>query len=278
MPALPRPTQSPLPAFVSELTSVERASMSSVVFAASVAADSSLTLSPESVGSRLRRVAKAQENVRVSPGSHTTGAIEESPGSLTQAPGAPIGDYADMDLDAFMCTPQPPQIPLFDSAASPISWSPATPAQPQFQPKQEPSRVPPPLPASLPAHFRASATWITPEQRYSGYTENLLLNATLFETIRRQPSPVDGYESEGNRYSTPVAVAAAVTPRLPVPAMVPDDSGGVYIPTWRRAADDARQQYQMPLWAASEFGSQSGVLCEAAELNFDLYETLHRRR
>ncbi|KAJ2637531.1 hypothetical protein GGF44_002935, partial [Coemansia sp. RSA 1694] len=299
--AEPPPQQPGVPAaFVSELTTVERASMDSLVFAASVAADSSLTLSPESVGSRLRRVAKAQENVRASPESHSTGALEASPASLlgqtpvfphndSQPGGAPqqqqqavLYDYADMDLlDAYMRTPRPPppQIPLFACAASPISWSPAQPQQPVFpaataqqQPQPQPARTPPPLPPSLPAHFRASATWITPEQRYSGYTENILLNATLFETIRRQPSPVGGYGYESDGHSSlgdsPRAPAA---PQLMLPALSPstaaektrappppsDDDTGVYIPTWRRA-DDARVQYPMPLWAASEFGSQSG--------------------
>ncbi|KAJ2909054.1 hypothetical protein GGI21_002266 [Coemansia aciculifera] len=290
MPALPRRAveadQQPL-MIVSEFTSIERASMNSVVFAASVAADSSLTLSPESVGSRLRRVAKAQENVRASPGSHSTGAFEGSPASVDKTPEVPaVYDYADMDLDAYMRTPQPPQIPLF--AASPMSWSPVrnvTPTQTRAPPQQQMQPPPIPLPSTLPAHFRASATWITPEQRYSGYTENILLNATLFETIRRQPSPVDWFENEGRELlSDDCSPRAAISSRMPVPSMVErkpadDDASGVYIPTWRRADDDAsRVQYQMPLWAGSEFGSQSGVLCEAAELNFDLYETLHRRR
>ncbi|KAJ2039604.1 hypothetical protein GGI08_004887 [Coemansia sp. S2] len=310
MPALPRrhnqptePRQPDVPAvFVSELTSLERVSMNSIVFAASVAANSSLTLSPESVGSRLRRVPKAQENVRLSPGSHSTDAFEESPISLSQTPVFPhndsqagwqqqqqptsaLYDYADMDLDTYMRTPRPPQIPLFASAASPMSWSPQQlPAQQILQPKHASVRAPPPLPPSLPAHFRASATWITPEQRYSGYTENILLNATLFETIRRRSSPVDSCESDQHSLTdSPLIPRTPAAPRPPVPNMAEvksslpaDDDTGVYIPTWRRT-EDARAQYQMPLWAGSEFGSQSGVLCEAAELNFDLYETLHRR-
>ncbi|KAJ2057707.1 hypothetical protein GGI17_005500 [Coemansia sp. S146] len=299
-PAEPRQPDVP-PVFISEFTSIERASMNSVVFAASVAADSSLTLSPESVGSRLRRVPKAQENVRLSPGSHSTGAFEESPISLSQTPVFPhndsqavlqqqsqqptsaLYDYADMDLDSYMRTPRPPQIPLFASAASPISWSPQQPQQ-QLQSKHISVRAPPPLPPSLPAHFRASATWITPEQRYSGYTENILLNATLFETIRRRSSPVDSCESDQHSLNDSLLIPRTpAAPRPPVPDMTEekpslptDDDAGVYIPTWRRT-EDARVQYQMPLWAGSEFGSQSGVLCEAAELNFDLYETLHRR-
>ncbi|KAJ2880475.1 hypothetical protein H4R27_004701 [Coemansia aciculifera] len=301
-PAEPRQPDVP-PVFVSEFTSIERASMNSVVFAASVAANSSLTLSPESVGSRLRRVPKAQENVRLSPGSHSTGAFEESPISLSQTPVFPhndsqavlqqqsqqptsaLYDYADMDLDTYMRTPRPPQIPLFASAASPISWSPQPlPAQQHLQSKHTSIRAPPPLPPSLPAHFRASATWITPEQRYSGYTENILLNATLFETIRRRSSPVDSCESDQHSLNDSLLIPRTpAAPRPPVPNMTEekpslptDDDAGVYIPTWRRT-EDARAQYQMPLWAGSEFGSQSGVLCEAAELNFDLYETLHRR-
>ncbi|KAJ1820631.1 hypothetical protein LPJ60_003098 [Coemansia sp. RSA 2675] len=304
MPALPRhrpaePRQPDIPAVVvSSLTTLERVSMNSLVFAASVAANSSLTLSSESVGSRLRRVAKAQENVRLSPGSHSTGAFEESPMSLDQTPVFPhndsqtalqqrstsaLYDYADMDLDAYMRTPQPPQIPLFASAASPMSWSPQPPPS-QQQAKHASVRAPPPLPPSLPAHFRATATWITPEQRYSGYTENIMLNATLFETIRRKSSPVGSCESDQHSFNdSPPAPRAPAAPRPSVPSMVEekppiatDDDSGVYIPTWRRT-DDARAQHQMPLWAGSEFGSQSGVLCEAAELNFDLYETLHRR-
>ncbi|KAJ2802288.1 hypothetical protein H4S07_004730, partial [Coemansia furcata] len=135
MPVLPRRSHQPaeprLPdvpaAFVSELTNIERASINSLVFAASVAANSSLTLSPESVGSRLRRVPKAQENVRLSPGSPSTGVFGESPTSLSHTPVFPhndsqvglqqptsaLYDYADMDLDAYMHTPQLPQIPLF---------------------------------------------------------------------------------------------------------------------------------------------------------------------
>ncbi|KAJ2494039.1 hypothetical protein IWW37_000117 [Coemansia sp. RSA 2050] len=312
MPALPRhkpaeePQQPDIPAaFVSSLTSIERVSMNSLVFAASVAANSSLTLSPESVGSRLRRVPKAQENVRPSPGSHSAGAFEGSPTSLDHTPVFPHNDsqavlqqqqqqrstsafydYADMDLDAYMRTPQPPQIPLFASAAaSPMSWSPQPPPPQQHsQAKHASVRAPPPLPLSLPAHFRATATWITPEQRYSGYTENIMLNATLFETIRRKSSPAGSCESDQHGFNdNPPIPRAPAAPRPSVPSMVEekpplatDDDSGVYIPTWRRT-DDARAQYQMPLWAGSEFGSQSGVLCEAAELNFDLYETLHRR-
>ncbi|KAJ2408786.1 hypothetical protein GGF41_006641, partial [Coemansia sp. RSA 2531] len=120
--------------------------------------------------------------------------------------------------------------------------------------------------------------------RYSGYTENILLNATLFETIRRRSSPVDSCESDQHSLTdSPLIPRTPAAPRPPVPNMAEvkpsppaDDDTGVYIPTWRRN-EDARAQYQMPLWAGSEFGSQSGVLCEAAELNFDLYETLHRR-
>ncbi|KAJ2805677.1 hypothetical protein H4R20_001989, partial [Coemansia guatemalensis] len=48
---------------LSERTSVEPGSIDSVVIAASIAADSAQTLSPESVGSRLRRVPKAQEHL-----------------------------------------------------------------------------------------------------------------------------------------------------------------------------------------------------------------------
>ncbi|KAJ1647188.1 hypothetical protein LPJ64_001373 [Coemansia asiatica] len=243
------------PPLLSELTHVGHASVDSVVMAATVAADSTVSLSPESVGSRLRRVPKAQENLTLSNSK-----VDYSSGSQT----------ADNEQDS-------PQA----SSAFYIN-------------------TPPPVPPSLPLPFRASATWITPEQRYSGYTENMLLNATLFETIRRKPSPSNDEDSEYSfsegLFSPPLPTAQ----RLPVPQMasvtakVPslstnkssiqtgaredeENAHGVYIPTWRRpeAADPGRQ---MPLWAGAEYGSQSGVLCEAAELNFDLYETLHKRR
>ncbi|KAJ2467598.1 hypothetical protein GGI02_003983, partial [Coemansia sp. RSA 2322] len=298
--AAPLLSAPPPAALVSELTSIKPGSINSVVLAASVAADSTLTLSPESVGSRLRRVPKAQENVRQqSPGSN---AAAEAPETLSdyfgqpalastrqveqQPPACPLYDYVSMDLDTYMHTPRPLQLPQFVPAASPMSWSgQRSSAHSSCQPGQQPTPAwtPPPVPPSMPAHFRASATWITPEQRYSGYTENILLSATLFETIRRKSSPVDGYESDRNSLDdSPIQPRPSVAPRAPMPRMAEErpaaggDDCGVYIPTWRRS-DEARPQHPMPLWAGAEFGSQSGVLCEAAELNFDLYETLHRR-
>ncbi|KAJ1900055.1 hypothetical protein LPJ81_004020, partial [Coemansia sp. IMI 209127] len=64
-PASSGTADSPTPLFMSQLTKVstEKGSVNSVVLAASVAADSGLSLSPQSVGSRLRRVPKIPGNL-----------------------------------------------------------------------------------------------------------------------------------------------------------------------------------------------------------------------
>ncbi|KAJ2232169.1 hypothetical protein IWW45_005171, partial [Coemansia sp. RSA 485] len=315
------------PPLLSELTHVGHASMDSVVMAATVAADSTVSLSPESVGSRLRRVPKAHENLAFttnnehSNGSQTTNNdspqptdtpvyTSQGPSETVQHQASALYDYASYELDSYMQTPKQIQAASFVSSSSPISWQqPAAAPGLQYTGARYSSRsssafyssTPPPVPPSLPLQFRASATWITPEQRYSGYTENMLLNATLFETIRRKPSPSndddDSEYSIDDLFSSSMQTALQRPPVLQVPvadnkasmlvvdkpsthnrANDDDYAQGVYIPTWRRSDAPDTTHRQMPLWAGAEYGSQSGVLCEAAELNFDLYETLHKRR
>ncbi|KAI8322539.1 hypothetical protein GQ54DRAFT_297336 [Martensiomyces pterosporus] len=289
-----------LPLIVSEFTNIEPAAMDDVVLAASVAADSALSLSPESVGSRLRRVPKAHTNLaqEVSPGrpgGDGQGREASSPplsqSVFSSSPASPqhqasaLYAYAEMELDSYKRSPAHPPAASFMSG-SPISLQPPRPrARP---PSSFPAdSAPPPVPPPAPAEFRATATWITPEQRFSGFAENLVLNAALFETIRRDPCSSDSDENSSG-LNKPNACSprppAAAGQRLPVPQPLAqqsrqpmDDDQGVYIPTWRKP-DSARQQMEVPLWADPEFGSQSGVLCEVAELSFDLYETLHRRR
>ncbi|KAJ2455441.1 hypothetical protein EV183_000773 [Coemansia sp. RSA 2336] len=213
MPVLNASSSGPTGPMLSELTSVEPGSVDSLVLAASAAADSSQTLSPQLLGSRLRRVPQA--------------------------------------LSPQICPASPDREPTRDSVHS---------IAPQAEPK---------LP---PAPFKASATWITPSQRYSGFAENLLLNATLFETIRR--SSVDEVSE------LPFSSAPSTAQRMPIPQSVisqsndDDDDDGVYIPTWRKPSGS-----NLPPSISDEdkYESQSGVLNEAAELNFYLYETLHRR-
>ncbi|KAJ2787699.1 hypothetical protein GGI15_000522 [Coemansia interrupta] len=292
MPALGGRTSAGSGPMLSERTCVGRASHDSVVAVAALAADSDESLSPQSVGSRLRRVPKAHEPLSAVPPEseylpeslvHLARLRPADSADMSEALGAPLlYDYAG---DSHLLR-TPVQVRhdaySFASTGSPVSW-----------------QQPPPLPPALPASFRASSTWITPGQRHSGYAENMLLSATLFETIRRKPSPEAASEEEeedlysildlddsslvGCESRTPSAaqdlqgtpgVASTLAP-TPVVVQKRDEDAGVYIPTWRRAEAGARKT---PLWAADEFGSQSGVLCEAAELNFDLYETLHRRR
>ncbi|KAJ2848910.1 hypothetical protein IWW36_003000 [Coemansia brasiliensis] len=216
MPVLNPNSIDPSGPMLSELTSVEPGSVDSLVLAASAAADSSQTLSPQLLGSRLRRIPQAL------------------------SPPAP-------------CPASPDHEPARD--ADPSHHSKASPHD--LEPKQPP-----------PAEFRASATWITPSQRYSGFAENLLLNATLFETIRR--SSID----EGSEL--PFSSTPSAGQRMPIPqSVIPhsDDDDGVYIPTWRKPSGS---NLPPSICDEEQYGSQSGVLCEAAELNFYLYETLRR--
>ncbi|KAJ2547891.1 hypothetical protein EV175_005040, partial [Coemansia sp. RSA 1933] len=332
MPSLPQVCYSPgspeadTPAalFMSELTKVstEKGSVSSVVLAASVAAASGLSLSPQSVGSRLRRIPKVPGNLNAdllsiggSPEAATAEHLELLSPSLEQRVFMPptsiapedidrlqtyagqVYDYTAVNFDTCMQTPPPRQSHAmsFASSSSPISWqSPIRPAGDQRRhrhvpsiicPKQQPEAPPP-----LPLQFRASATWITPEQRHSGYAENILLSATLFETIRRKSTPSEGDDSDDDYRSSMHIAHTYAGQRNPVP-MIPatpctpndddnddDDSAGVYIPTWRRPNTAIRNLAASPWDDFLQYGSQSGILCEAAELNFDLYETLHRRR
>ncbi|KAJ2162588.1 hypothetical protein GGF46_000591 [Coemansia sp. RSA 552] len=277
---------------LSELTTVGPASINSVVVAASVAADSALTLSPESVGSRLRRVPKAREQLGLSTSAYD--------GPIPRPHKPHNGASSGSDRPAFIHsmyesgTASPhPQAPSPVSSGSPLSWQPPERLCAQLPSTLRTPPQPPAVPLPLPPAFRASATWITPGQRYSGYTENMLLNATLFETIRRR-APSDGEDSDGSVVEYPIHPRSGVSgQRLPIQGTLPgsaagsnaattadnanddDDSAGVYIPTWRRPTTARQPQ---PLWADAQYGSQSGLLCEAAELNFDLYETLHRRR
>ncbi|KAJ1736067.1 hypothetical protein LPJ61_000210 [Coemansia biformis] len=244
-PAAPTGTSGSDP-LLSELTSVGPGSVDSVVVAASVAADSTRTLSPESVGSRLRRVPKARGNL-----APRTWVVESSSSCRRRSRDPPgIGPRVQS---------------MHGSAAgnSPVRRAP-------------PPRVPPPPPPPpLPAAFRASATWITPSQRNSGYAEDLLLNATLFETIRTPLSDDEDDDSSScdHVYSSDVTAH----PADEAPAEADSDSVGVYIPTWRKP-QTARPQTR-PLWTdVDEHESQTAFLCEAAGLTFDLYETLHRRR
>ncbi|KAJ2848568.1 hypothetical protein GGI22_005707 [Coemansia erecta] len=313
---------SPTPLFMSELTKVstEKGSVNSLVLAASVAADSGLSLSPQSVGSRLRRVPKIPGNLNAdvasigSPEAVTSDRLGLSPPSLGQSvflhhtstaqddieplPQAFAGhvyDYSAIDFDVYMQTPplRPSHAMSFASSSSPISWqSPVRPAGQRghrnvhsiISPKQQPEAPPP-----RPLQFRATATWITPEQRHSGYAENILLSATLFETIRRRPTPSDGDDSDDDEgryhHNAPQIPHVYTGHRHPMPeipktplAAEDDDSVGVYIPTWRRPETALRKYVPSPWDDIVHYGSQSGILCEAAELNFDLYETLHKRR
>ncbi|KAJ2793748.1 hypothetical protein H4R20_006448 [Coemansia guatemalensis] len=142
-------------------------------------------------------------------------------------------------------------------------------------------QTPPPLPPP----FRASATWITPGQRHSGYAEDMLLSATLFETIRRKAPSDDDDDSDdcysGAQEHLPVSHYHQPPQRPPLQRIVERlppaaDDNGVYIPSWRTPA--AARQHTLPLWADEQCElQQSGILSEAAALNFDLYETLHRR-
>ncbi|KAJ2380569.1 hypothetical protein H4S02_006617 [Coemansia sp. RSA 2611] len=227
MPGEPRvPSE---PQMLSELTSVGTASVDSLVIAASAAADSTLTLSPASVGSRLRRVPKALgPSSAISPISPTSPSSAISPSKAISPSNATSG-----------ISPS--------KAISPSMYE------------------PPELSPTSPPEFRASATWMTPAQRHSGYAENLVLSAALFETIRRRASDDD----------SDAAPPAPARPPIPgaVLAAADDSDAGVYIPTWRRPPSTRPPP---PLWADALYGPQSGVLCEAAELSFDLYETLRR--
>ncbi|KAJ2725198.1 hypothetical protein GGI07_001460 [Coemansia sp. Benny D115] len=325
--------QSITPPLLSELTRVGQASADSVVIVATVAADSTVSLSPESVGSRLRRVPKAQENLgaRVqspdvfesstpvaspdedytqlfdSPTFAQSRAVEE------QQPTLALYDYANYDLDTYMQTPPRIQAASFASSSSPISWQqPPPPPPPQFVYSQTPAGkgsvfgAPAPTSSAFQPQLRDSTGWAAPEQQaYSGYTEDLMLNATLFETIRHKSSPSDDEDDSDSSLSanplapprhlatsrppmpylmdSSTAATTTVTDSVPggqLPTTPRDDDVneyGLYIPTWRRPEAASREQ-PMPLWTSAEFGSQSGVLCEAAELNFNLYETLRKKR
>ncbi|KAJ2342016.1 hypothetical protein GGF43_006033, partial [Coemansia sp. RSA 2618] len=118
---------------LSELTSVEPGSVDSVVLAASVAADSAATLSPESVGSRLRRVPKGRE-----PLSPQLDAIDlNSPNPQPQntfydlpAPGQRAAMVHSM-YESRQATPPPPHQlhqhvspDMSDMSGSPVSWQP----------------------------------------------------------------------------------------------------------------------------------------------------------
>ncbi|KAJ2778795.1 hypothetical protein H4R18_004391 [Coemansia javaensis] len=254
MPALP-PEEPAAASFspdplLSELTSVGPGSVDSVVVAAAAAADSAHTLSPESVGSRLRRVPKARD-----PLATRTWAV-----------------------DGARASPRPPP------GHAPRAHSMAAPAHKRLAP-------PPPLPTPPPTAFRASATWITPSQRNSGYAEDLLLNATLFETIRRRPFSEDEDSSSASiaAYAyAPSSIGGLPTPAAPAAnsnviasgaSVNGDDENdtGVYIPTWRRPP--TTRPRASPLWAGAEdLEPQAALISEAAGLSFDLYETLHRRR
>ncbi|KAJ2130994.1 hypothetical protein GGH19_000202 [Coemansia sp. RSA 1807] len=266
---------------LSELTRVGPGSMDSVVIAASAAADSAATLSPESVGSRLRRVPKGRE-----PLSPTLDGLDISQpfeGLDIGQPELLPSELRALAVHSMYETRQTSPLhqdlsdmsEMSEMSGSPVSWQPASRVWAGRMPATTPVEQPPPPP--LPAAFRASATWITPGQRYSGYTENLLLNATLFETIRRT-SPDSDNECTGVDFSV-LPQHPPPGQRLPIPELSThptDDDAGVYIPTWRRPAGSGVPS--LPLWADAQYGEQSGLLSEAAELNFDLYETLHRRR
>ncbi|KAJ2552197.1 hypothetical protein IWW35_002442 [Coemansia sp. RSA 1878] len=266
---------------LSELTRVGPGSMDSVVIAASAAADSAATLSPESVGSRLRRVPKGRE-----PLSPTLDGLDISQpfeGLDIGQPELLPSELRALAVHSMYETRQTSPLhqdlsdmsEMSEMSGSPVSWQPASRVWAGRMPATTPVEQQPPPP--LPAAFRASATWITPGQRYSGYTENLLLNATLFETIRRT-SPDSDNECTGVDFSV-LPQHPPPGQRLPIPELSThptDDDAGVYIPTWRRPAGSGVPS--LPLWADAQYGEQSGLLSEAAELNFDLYETLHRRR
>ncbi|KAJ2708909.1 hypothetical protein H4R19_004511, partial [Coemansia spiralis] len=257
MPVLPPAAPAAAPAsdpLRSELTRVEPGSLDSLVVAVSVAADSTCTLSPESVGSRLRRVPKARDNL-----APRTWAVD---GSSSNSSRLRVHELRE---------PGPRARSMHVPVSPAVSRSP-----------------PPPLPPPLPAAFRASATWITPSQRNSGYAEDLLLNATLFETIRSPLSDDDDDYGDhiGRRRRRSNSLAAYAYPGRAEPRVSDapiadddDDDGadavGVYIPTWRKP-HTARPRVQ-PLWTG-DHEPQSAHLCEAAGLTFDLYETLHRRR
>ncbi|KAJ2797578.1 hypothetical protein H4R21_004264 [Coemansia helicoidea] len=267
MPALPPAAPAAPPAFdplLSELTRVELASLDSLVVAASLAADSTQTLNPESVGSRLRRVPKARDNLAT-----RTWVVDGSSAAVGAATRSCCNDSQGLG---------PRTQSMF------ASGSPAL------------SRMPPPLPPPLPAAFRASATWITPGQRNSGYAEDLLLSATLFETIRSPLSDDeddDANNNKGNssgsnsnsnntsrcrrRRSSSLANYAHLDFTGLRACDAPDDDAdgaGVYIPTWRKPPT-ARPRVQ-PLWAGDNELQTAANLCEAAGLTFDLYETLRR--
>ncbi|KAI9503956.1 hypothetical protein BX070DRAFT_234019 [Coemansia spiralis] len=290
----------------SELTRVSTTSMDSVVLAASVAADSGLSLSPESVGSRLRRVPKGQDNLNGdvkaigSPENVASDFLELSTPSLGQSvflnngvthdyqqphqsvPSSAVYDYSNVNFDSYLQTPRPlMQFPLYRPAARYRGRLLQKTTTPLIAYIQQQSDVSP----SLPLQLHATETWIAPEQQPLGYAENMLLNATLFETIRRKSTRFDGDESDDDYSDNPYLTRSNLSHRPPMPMMHEhpqaaangNDDDGVYIPTWRRPETAARE-HAIPLWTDAQYESQSGVLCEAAELNFDLYETLHRRR
>ncbi|KAJ1946454.1 hypothetical protein GGF37_001156 [Kickxella alabastrina] len=305
------------PPLLSELTRVGHASTDSVVLAATVATDSAISLSLELVGSQLQWVSKAQDNIGTQ--THTPSMSNDSP--LTdyeddtamylsnalflelQQQQAPLAtsalyDCVNYDMDLCMQTPSYELAASLVSSSSPISWQhPSSQSEAYFHSPANRASVhsaPPPIPPSLPPQFRASATWITPEQRNSGYSENLMLNATLFETIRRKASLSNDEDSDyshsdnsdsprtsigqrpqiGRIHAAPVAK----TEYAAIASEYDDSSEGVYIPTWRKAEASTTSKRSIPLWAEPEYGEESGLLCEAAGLNFDLYETLHKRR
>ncbi|KAJ2084340.1 hypothetical protein H4R24_000133 [Coemansia sp. RSA 988] len=267
-----RDTTGPL---LSECTSVGPGSVDSVVIAASIAADSAQTLSPESVGSRLRRVPKAQEHLD----THAWG-VSSRP--QAHHPQHVLRMSEDSSASVFEQSSSPLDVSPSVLSTSPISWLPPAPTAAEAIPTTMTARTmqtPPPLPPP----FRTSATWITPGQRHSGYAEDMLLSATLFETIRRKaPSDDDDDDydsgildhlSASNYHQPPPRLPLQRTVEHPLPIA---DDNGVYIPSWRTPS--AARQHTLPLWADIQYESQqSGILSEAAALNFDLYETLHRR-
>ncbi|KAJ1937138.1 hypothetical protein FBU59_004844 [Linderina macrospora] len=242
------------PALLSEFTQIQPIEGASL-------SDSGQTLSPEP-DPRLRRVPKAHHNMRA----------DDSSPRVVNEPTSALFEYADMQLDTYTPSPNlattaagslapsssPLSLPL-PRLPRPLSFIPTNPV------------VPPPVPPSLPFEFRASATWITPEQRYSGFAENLMLNAALFDTIRRESNPSSEEETEVNT-KRPEKRPAPCNDVL-VPAK---DDEGVYIPTWRRK--EPGKQPTVPLWADPDYSSDAAILSEAAELTFELYESLHSLR
>lgn len=292
----------------SELTSIEPGSMDSVVLAASVAADSSLTLSPESVGSKLRRVPRAQDNIN---------ANTQLPVPRVRIPSASFAN----DGGDFSFQPSPnilhnnnalqfscPEIDMDFGGSGGGSNSLVPPSWKQLGGSRSKTAVADSKhetsPGKRKSMRKSSSAWtiISPDQQDVGYLEDVMLSARLFETIRRLPTTSMGdgsyNDDDSSDCSSPRLPFYTAPPaqhlqqehplhhRPPLPDMprpnttanFGDNSDGVFIPSWRRPDTTGKpvDPSSSPLWSNSP--ESAGILCEDAAVTFELYRTLRRQR